>query len=147
MRNSGNAPVLWIRNMAQKAINIVANWASEQELQFSCKKTKIVLFTHKRNSDSRTLSLNGSKLEFSKKARLLCVALDSKLTWKPQITGITRKATTALMQCRHIVGKTLGIKSSLTKWIYAAMTRQIMLYACVEVFIVENQKNAGTCLP
>ena len=37
--------------MAQKAINIAANWASEQELQFSSKKTEIVLSTHKRNPD------------------------------------------------------------------------------------------------
>ena len=31
--------------MAQKAINIAANWSSESELQFSCKKIKTVLFT------------------------------------------------------------------------------------------------------
>ena len=45
------ADMLWIRGMAQKAITIVANWALEQELQFSSKKTEIVLFTHKRNPD------------------------------------------------------------------------------------------------
>ena len=55
------AEMLWIWGMAQ-------NWASEQELQFSSKKTKIVLFTHKRNLSS--LSMNGSKLELSKEARL-----------------------------------------------------------------------------
>ena len=36
------ADMFWIRGMAQ-------NWASEQELQISSKKTKIVLFTHKHN--------------------------------------------------------------------------------------------------
>ena len=85
--------------MAQKAINIAANWASEQELQFSSKKTDTVLFTHKRNPDLGSWSINGSKLELSKEARLLGVTLDSKLTWKPNLTRITRKATTALMQC------------------------------------------------
>ena len=50
--------------------------------------------------------MNGTKLELSKEARLLGVTLDSKLTWKPHITRITRKATTALMQCKQIVGKT-----------------------------------------
>ena len=29
------ADMLWIKGMAQKAINIAANWASEQELQFN----------------------------------------------------------------------------------------------------------------
>ena len=54
------ADMLGIRGMAQKAINIAANWASEQELQFSSKKTEIVLFTHTLNPDLGSLSLNGS---------------------------------------------------------------------------------------
>ena len=75
--------------------------------------------------------MNGTKLELSKEARLLGVTLNSKLTWKPHITRITRKTTTALMQCRQIVGKTWGIKPSMMKWIYTAMIRPIMSYACV----------------
>ena len=39
------ADMLWIRGTAEKAINVAANWALEQELQFSSKKTEIVLFT------------------------------------------------------------------------------------------------------
>ena len=111
--------MLWIRGMPQKAINIAENWALEQELQFSSKKTKIILFTHKRNPDLGSLSMN------------LGVTLDSKLTWKPHITQITRKATIALMQCRQIVSKTWGIKPSMMKWIYTAMIHPIMSYACV----------------
>ena len=65
-----DADMLWIRDMAQKTINITANWASEQELQFSSKKTKIVPFTHKRNPDLGCLSINCLKLELSKEARL-----------------------------------------------------------------------------
>ena len=63
--------------MAQKAISIAANWASEQELQSSSKKTKIVLFTHKRKPDLGSLSINGSKLELFKEASPLGVILDS----------------------------------------------------------------------
>ena len=125
------ADMLWSRGMAQKGINIAANWAVEQELHFSSKKTEIVLFTHKRNPDLGSLSMNGTKLELSKEARLLGVTLDSKLTWKPHIIRITRKATIALMQCRQIVGKTWGMKPSMMKWIYTAMIRPIMSYACL----------------
>ena len=85
------ADMLWIRGMAQTVINIAENCALEQELQFNCKKTEIVLFTHKRNPDLGSLSINGTKLELSKEARLLGVTLDSKLTWKPHITRITAK--------------------------------------------------------
>ena len=125
------ADMFRIRGIAQKAINIAANWALEQELQFSSKKTKIVLFTHKRNPDLDSLSVNGSKLELPKEARLLGVTLDSKLTWKPHIIPITRKATTALLQCKQIVGKTWGIKPSMMKCIYTAMIRPSMSFACV----------------
>ena len=111
-------------------INIAANWAWEQELQFSSKKTEIVLFTHTRNPDLGSLSMNGSKLKVSEEARLLGVTLDSKLTCKPYINRIARKATTAFMQCRQIVGKTREIKPSTMKWIYTAMIRPIMSYAC-----------------
>ena len=125
------ADMLWIRGMAQKAINIAANWDSDQELQFSSKKTEIVVFTHKRNPDLACLSMNGSKLEVFKEARMLGVTLDSKLSWKLHYTRITRKATTALMQCRQIVSKMWGIKPSIMKRIYTAMIRLIMSYACV----------------
>ena len=64
-------------------------------------------------------------------ARPLGVTLDCKLTWKLPITRITRKTTTALMQCRQIVGKTYGIKPSMMKWIYTAMIRPTMSYSCV----------------
>ena len=74
------ADVLWIGGMAEKAINITANWDSEQELQFSNKKTEIVLFTQKRNPDLCSLPINDSKLELSRETRLLGVTLDSKLT-------------------------------------------------------------------
>ena len=122
------ADMLWIRGMAQKAINVTANWASEQELQFSSKKTEIVLFTHKGNPDLGSSSMNGLTLEVSEEARLLGVTLDSKLTWKHHITRIT---PTALMQCRQIVGKTWGIKPSMMKKIYSAIICPIMSYAYV----------------
>ena len=120
------ADMLWIRGMAQKAINIAANWASEQELHFSSKKTETVLFTHKRNPDLGFLTINGSKLDLSKEARLLGVTLDSRLTWKPHINRITRKATTALLQCRQIVGKTLEIKPFMMKGMYTDTSNHVV---------------------
>ena len=59
--------------MAHKAINIATNWALDPELQFSSKKSEIILFIHKRNPDFGSLSINGTKLELSKEARLLGV--------------------------------------------------------------------------
>ena len=147
--------VLWIRGMAPKAINIAANWASEPVLQFSSKKTKIVLFTHKRNPDLGSLSMKGSKLELSMEARLLGVTLDSKLTWKLHITRITRKATTALRQCTQIVGKNVGNKTIYDEMdihSYDTSNHVICMYVLgwrlqQKAFSVEIHKGAETCLP
>ena len=122
--------MLWIKGRAQKALNIASNWAHNQELQFSSKKTEIVLFTNKRKPDFGTLRLNGRQLEISKEATLLGVTLDSKLTWKPHITRIARKATAALLQCRQIVGRAWGLNPTGMRWIYTAMIRPIITYAC-----------------
>ena len=58
--------MLWIKGRTQKALNIASNWAYSQELQFSSKKTEIVLFTNKRKPVFGTLRLNGRQLEISK---------------------------------------------------------------------------------
>ena len=122
--------MLWIKGRAQKALNIASNWAHNQELLFSSKKTEIVLFTNKRKPDFGTLRLNGRQLEISKEATLLDVTPDSKLTWIPHITRIARKATAALLQCRHIVGRAWGLNPTSMRWIYTVMIRPVITYAC-----------------
>ena len=101
-----SADMLWIRGMAQKAINIAENCALEQELQFSCKKTEIVLFTHKQNPDLGSLSMNGTKLEPFQRSKAVGCYSRQQANLETSYYPNTRKATTALMQCRQIVGKT-----------------------------------------
>ena len=55
--------MLRIKGRAQNALNIASDWAHNQELQFSSKKTKVFLFTNKRKPAFGTLRLNGRQLE------------------------------------------------------------------------------------
>ena len=126
-----SANVSQVRSMGQKAVNIAAEWAQKNALQFSSAKTEVVLFTRKRKTALGSLWMNGQRLNLSKEAKLLGVTLDSKLTWKNHITRITTKATAVLMQSRRIVGKTWGVRPLTMKWIYTAMVRPILTYACV----------------
>ena len=71
--------MLWIKGRAQKALNIASDWAHNQVLQFSSKKTEIVLFTNNRKPDFGTLRSNGRQLEISKETTLLGVTLKNKL--------------------------------------------------------------------
>ena len=95
------------------------------------KTTEVVLFTRKRKPTMGTLRLNGTQLTYSQEASLLGITLDSKLTWKPHVTRITRRATAALMQCKQIVDKKWGIKPHIMKRIYTAMIRPILTHASV----------------
>ena len=132
--------MMWIKVRAQKALNIASNWALNQELQFSSKKTEIVLFTNKRRPAFGTLRLNGRQQEISIEATLLGETLDSKLTRKPHITRIARKATVALLQCRQIVGRAWGLNPTNMRWIYTAMIRPVITYACVSWVGGANKK-------
>ena len=122
---------VYLRCRAQQALNIATEWANINGLQFSEKKTEIVLFSHKRKFSVGTLRLNGKKLNLSEEARLLGVTLDSKLTWKNHITNVSKKAVSSLMQCKQFLGKMWGMKPKTMKWIYTAMVRPIVSYACV----------------
>ena len=132
--------MLWSKGRAQKALNIASNWAHNQELQFSSKKTEIDLFTNKRKPDFGTLRLNGRQLENSKEATLLGVTLDSKLSWKPHITRIARKATAALLQYRQIMGIAWGLNPTSMRWVYTAMIRPVITYACASWVGEVNKK-------
>ena len=135
--------MLWIKGRGQKALNTASNWAHNQELQFSSKKTEIVLFTNRRKPDFGTLHLNGHQLEISEEATLLGVTFDSKLrlTWKPHITRIARKASAALLQCRQIVGRAWGLNPTSMRWIHTAMTRPVITYACTSWVGGVNKKH------
>ena len=92
--------------------------------------------------------MNGSKLE------LLGVTLDIKLTWKSQISRITRKATSALIQCRQIVGKTWEKTIYDKVDIHSYDTSNHVVCMCVQgwrfqlkVSSKETHKGAETCLP
>ena len=76
------------------------------------------------------MRLNGHQLEISEEATLPGITLDSKLTWKPHITRIARKATVALLQCRQIVGRAWELTPTSMRWIYTAMIRPVITYAC-----------------
>ena len=56
----------------------------------------------KATSPSQKNTVGGQK----RKSRGHCPPAGDAPAWKPHITRITRKATTALLQCRQIVGKT-----------------------------------------
>ena len=70
-----------MKELMQKALNKVEQWATECGLKLSTTKTKAILFTRKRKIPEVDLGLRiyGEEIEYVKEIRCLGVILDSKL--------------------------------------------------------------------
>ena len=73
-------------------------------------------------------SLNGFKLRFQEEAKYLGLVLDRKLSWKRNTEERVRKATTALYTCKKAIGARWGLTPNITRWLYTAVVRPILLY-------------------
>lgn len=85
------------------AAQMVAEWAERSGLRLNAAKTKAIFFGSRKNvNDLNSIDLPGIELRegvlvpFSSEVVSLSVTLESKLTWKPQIDGITKKFNKAL---------------------------------------------------
>ena len=121
-----------MRASAQKTINTIERWCKSKGLNISALKTKIVLFTWKKDQSLPIpLKVGGRPIELSNSVKFLGVTLDSKLTFNEHIDNITRKATATLMQCKRAVGPTWGLTPKTCLWIYTVVVRPVLSYASV----------------
>ena len=99
-------------------------------LNINPKKTELILFTKKKIIFDTPI-LQGTKLKLSESAKFLGVIFTPTLNWKPHIEERAKKAQAALYACRSSIGKTWGLSPLLTKWLYTAIIRPILLYGTV----------------
>jgi len=94
-----------VREIMQKALNVVVKWAVKEGLNISPHKTAIVPFTNKRKAEGLgPLILHGKELTMLDEVKYLGVTLDSKLNWNQHLQKIIRKAQTTVAVVRRICG-------------------------------------------
>lgn len=121
-----------ISEVSQRALNTVAAWCIEHNLTVNPMKTKVVLFTRRRNLEGYSSpTFAGQILERTGAVKYLGVILDCKLTWKLHVENRVQKAIAVFWACRRTFGKTWGLKPRITYWIYKAMIRSIITYAAI----------------
>ena len=69
----------------QEALDKQSEWGVKHGLKFNTDKTKVMIFTRRRNFDRPILTLDGKILEYVDSYKYLGVILDSKLNWKQHI--------------------------------------------------------------
>lgn len=113
----------------QTILNIISQWCLENELQVNPEKTKMIIFTKRRNLDGIIIpKINGISIKIVNQVKYLGIILDSKLSWIPNIESRIEKATIALWQCRKAYGKSWGLSPKVIHWLYTSVIRPILMY-------------------
>jgi len=119
-------------DLMQQALRVVEGWCDQIGLAVNPSKTSIVLFTEKRRIPAvRPLIFFDSNVSVTDQVNYLGVILDSKLNWSAHIDWRVKKACMAFGQCRRTIGKSWGLKPKYIHWIYTAIVRPTLAYACL----------------
>ena len=76
----------------QQDIDMISEWSKANYLKFSVPKCKCMLLTHKRNTHSPTMELDGVSLELVTQYKYLGITISSNLHWAPHINRICSNA-------------------------------------------------------
>ena len=118
-------------NLMNQALHTVEIWCGRNSLTVNPSKTESILFTRKRNvQTSVALRLFGTNIKRVNTVKYLGVVLDSKLNFNYHIDTKIDKMRIAFWQCRKSFGMTWGLKSKMIYWIYAAIIRPTLVFAC-----------------
>jgi hypothetical protein len=121
-----------VREIMQKALNVVAKWAVKEGLNISPHKTAIVPFTNRRKLEGiGPLILHGKELKMLDEVMYLGITLDSKLDWNQHLQKIIRKTQTTFALVRRTCGRKWGLRPSMVYWLYTRVIRLFISYGAL----------------
>jgi hypothetical protein len=113
-----------IREIMQKALNMVVKWAAKEGLNISPHKKAIDPFTNRKKiAGLGPLILHGKELKMLDKVKYLGVTLDLKLNWNQHLQNIIRKTQTTFVLVRRKCGKKWGLRLHMVHWLYTRVIR------------------------
>ncbi|MCP3668244.1 MAG: hypothetical protein GY696_38110, partial [Gammaproteobacteria bacterium] len=119
-------------NRMQQALAILEAWCIPRGLSVNPKKTELVLFTRKLLSKAEGYKrpvLFGKALLLRQEVKYLGVILNEKLSWRPHIKALKKKASKALWICRRLIGLRWGVNPKAAFWMYVSIVRPMIMYA------------------
>jgi hypothetical protein len=130
-----------IREIMQKALNMVVKWAAKEGLNISPHKTAIVPFTNKKKIEGLgPLILHGKELKMLGKVKYLGVTLDSKLNWNQHLQNIIRKMQTTFALVRRTCGKKWSLRPNMVHWLYTRVIRPSIFHGALVWWPMVMQK-------
>ncbi|KAL5247143.1 hypothetical protein ACHWQZ_G019114 [Mnemiopsis leidyi] len=121
-----------LRDLGQEYLRIINHWCETNGLKLNAIKTQIIIFSRKNNIlIPRPIKLHGIEIAFCNTVKYLGVHLDNRLNWHEQIVITAKKCTNIMFAARKTIGDRWGITPDKIIWVYNAIIKPIMTYACV----------------
>jgi len=133
-----------LSDITQCMLRGVEKWCTDRHLSVNPNKTETILFTRKYKPETiRPIYFYGKELELCTQVKYLGVTLDPKLSWKLHVEAKCNKALISFHQLRKSVASTWGLTPKVTRWMYTAIIRASLTYACVLWWPRVELKTAG----
>jgi hypothetical protein len=134
-----------VREIMQKALNVVIKRAAKEGLNISPHITAIVPFTNRRILEGLGPPIiNGKELKMLDEVKYLGVILDLKLNWNQHLQKIIRKTQTTFALVRRTCGRKWGLRPSMLYWLYTRVIGPFILYGSLIWWPKVIQKNTKT---
>ena len=116
----------------QKALDIVERWCAGAGLSVSPEKSELMLFTNRyRPTKPSPIFLGGKPLRYADSVKYLGLHITPKLNWAVHAQKKAAAAQKALWQLRGAARCTWGLQPRVAKWLYEAVVRPMVAYACL----------------
>ena len=112
----------------KRDIVILQTWARKHKLNFSPSKTKLMLFSRRKERIQPELKIGDQVISWVDDFKYLGMHLDNKLNWNEHLKQTLKKATYTLVRCRMLLGRHWGLTPKVMKWLYTAVIRPIITY-------------------
>ena len=120
-----------IMKIMQECLDEFADWFTSRGLTISPEKSYcMIIYKGRQKPIVPPLKLNGTPIPIVQNFKYLGITIDSKLSWKLHIQNRISKAKKDLMNARRLVDKRWGLTPERALWIYTAIVRPSLDYAC-----------------
>lgn len=117
-----------LERIANRALEVVADWGVRSKLKFATHKTKTVIITKRLKYDEPRIVFQTTTLELNDNLTVLGVTIDKSLNFIAHLDKVTAKAINVYKGVSRAARATWGLNSSIVGTIYSAVIEPIVLY-------------------
>lgn len=114
----------------QLAIELLCEYFAKWKLKLNAAKTEAIIFTRKRQLPTKTLTIDGHIIPWSKSVKYLGLVLDKELNWSQHVSIIRTKAMKAFNALSPLLNRRSALSPGTKLALYTTLIRPCITYGC-----------------